>query len=789
MARTRASVNKEELMKAKQREIKNYLIALLVILFVIISFFRFGNAGYHIDSFFKDIFGTIPYYLIFIQIAIYCFYILYKGKTLKVSSRYIIGPILFNVGIMILLGSIDATYIGFYSLNREIILTSSLGYLQVLLFGVFSYLFSFAGARLFAVLFIIGGIIVFKRVNVSDLLISTSEVVSDTSVKVKDSIVQKVETHREQSANRVKKTPAFKDFFKDHKDENLQLTSPIDLSTNEDTQIIDEVPYDSEYLLRKEKASGIYHVEDLRPTLSDIEAIPFDIDDLDLDIDYGDVDNIDLNETEIKIKKKLASSDKDYKLPSFDLLNNPYQNDSIKLNTTYATKQAKALTEFLATYNIAAQVVKTVIGPSVTKFYIQLDKGVRVKSIETMANDIKLNLAVKQLRVEAPIPGEPYVGIEIPNIKNNLVTLKEVLDKIDYKKENKLVFGIGKDINDQAIYTSLDKMPHLLIAGSTGSGKSVMINSIIISLLMNATYNEVKLLMIDPKKVELSVYNDIPHLLTPVIDDPKAASIALKRLVVEMENRYRLMSESKTKTINDHNAYVEAFNKRCKDEDLLMDRIPYIVIVIDELADLMLVAKSEVEDSINRIAALARASGIFLVVATQRPSVDVLTGVIKNNIPSRIAFAVSSYNDSKTILNCGGAESLLGKGDMLYAPTGHLGGPDRIQGAFLSDEEIARVVHSIKAQKIPFIENDIFALPDNVDASKIDNESDDEMYQEVLDYVLTQESISTSKIQREFSFGYNRAANLMDDLERNGIVSGPRGQKPRIVLSNSERED
>ena len=801
MARTSTRKSKEELMAERRREVRNCIIAFVLMMLLIISIFQMGNAGSFIDGFLKNMFGSIPYYLIILQVLAYCIYILFNhGKTLHLLSRYILGPITFNIGLLILFGAIDSHYVtnvytSFPSMDPAIINESPLGYMQVILFGLFYSLFGNIGAILIAITLILVGIVVFYRISVSDVLITSTSAIGEQGVKLKETIADKVDEYKENKANHVEKTSAFKNFFNRHKNEQLELTSPHHLSSVEGDYFFDDDDFEQEqaiaYQPDPEVTSNAYMpVQELKPVKRSRETLPFDIDDLDFITKNHPLssEDEDFQEEEIKIKKKLKSDVRAYKLPSFDLLNNPFTSDAYKVNEKYVKEKAQLLTEFLGTFNIAAKVVNTIIGPSVTKFEIALESGVSVNVVKNKGDDIKLALAVKQVRIEAPIPGKSYVGIEIPNFKNNMVTLKEVLNDIDYANENKLVFGIGKDINNQSIYTTLDKMPHLLIAGSTGSGKSVMINAIIVSILMNASYQDVKLVLVDPKKVELSVYNDIPHLLTNVINDPKAASIALKRIVSEMEYRYGLMDQSGTKKIDDHNKYVDAFNKRCRNEEDMMDRMPYIVIVIDELADLMLVARNEVEESINRITALARAAGIFLIVATQRPSTDVITGVIKNNIPSRIAFAVASQVDSRTIIGHAGAETLLGKGDMLFAPQGLLGSPERIQGAYLSDEEILRVVNAIKAQDIPIETNELFTTMEESPTLLNDGNSEDEIYPDVLDYVLTQEEISTSKLQRVFSIGFNRASNLMDDLERNGIVGQSRGSKARLVINNNAEE-
>src|SRR5699024_3420821 len=428
------------------------------------------------------------------------------------------------------------------------------------------------------------------------------------------------------------------------------------------------------------------------------------------------------------------------------------------------------LEETFDSFNVKAKVAKAHVGPAVTKYEVHPDSGVKVSKILNLQDDLALALAAQDIRIEAPIPGKSAVGIEVPNQEIAMVSLKEVIEK-PQNSVKKLLFALGRDISGNTIEEELNKLPHLLIAGATGSGKSVCVNGIITSILMRAKPQEVKMMMIDPKKVELNVYNGIPHLLSPVVTDPKKASMALKKLVAEMEYRYELFSESGTRNIESYNSYLQ------KQNDLTDEKknyLPYIVVLVDELADLMMVASKDVEDSITRRAQMARAAGIHLIIATQRPSVDVLTGVIKANIPSRIAFSVSSSVDSRTILDVGGAEKLLGRGDMLYIPVGR-SKPLRVQGAFLSDEEIERVVnHCVEQQKAQYQED---MIPDEVPEET--EEAEDELFDEAVQLVREMQSASVSMLQRRFRIGYNRAARLIDAMEDRQIVGPYEGNKPR----------
>ena len=392
-------------------------------------------------------------------------------------------------------------------------------------------------------------------------------------------------------------------------------------------------------------------------------------------------------------------------------------------------------------------------------------------------------LAAKDIRIEAPIPGKSAVGIEIPNVEKTAVSMRELMKEVPAKyHDSKLMFALGKDLLGNGIYGELNKMPHLLIAGATGSGKSVCVNSIITSILLRSRPDEVKLLLIDPKKVEFTPYHNIPHLIAPVITDGEEASRALKVIVTMMDNRYELFSMAGVRNIAGYNAYLE------KHPEEQLSKLPWIVVIIDELADLMLVAAKDVEASIQRITQLARAAGIHLIVATQRPSVDVITGIIKANIPSRIAFAVSSAVDSRTILDQSGAEKLLGYGDMLYIPVGEQV-PLRVQGAFVSDEEVAAITQFVSAQGKPKFE-DAFVRLEMLDGSvgMSGGDSGDPLYEEVKAFVIEARKASTSLIQRKFSIGYSRAARLIDVLEENGVIGPSRGSKPREVYAKAEKE-
>ncbi|EIS4907914.1 DNA translocase FtsK [Listeria innocua] len=481
----------------------------------------------------------------------------------------------------------------------------------------------------------------------------------------------------------------------------------------------------------------------------------------------------DVKEKDLEMFQQESFENEIYQLPSVDILepakvtDQSKEYDQIKVN-------AKKLEDTFESFGVKAKITQVHLGPAVTKYEVQPSVGVKVSKIVSLSDDIALALAAKDIRIEAPIPGKSAIGIEVANQNVAMVSLREVLENNPKNNpDEKLQIALGRDISGEAMMASLDKMPHLLVAGATGSGKSVCINGIITSILLRAKPHEVKMMMIDPKMVELNVYNGIPHLLAPVVTNPKKAAQALQKVVAEMERRYDLFSHTGTRNMQGYNDYVKKHNELNEEKQ---PELPFIVVIVDELADLMIVASNDVEDAITRLAQMARAAGIHLIIATQRPSVDVITGVIKANIPSRIAFAVSSSIDSRTILDMGGAEKLLGRGDMLLLPVGS-SKPTRIQGAFLSDKEVEDVVnYVISQQKAQYNEE---MIPDDI--PEVEGEVTDELYHEAVELVVEMQTASVSMLQRKFRIGYNRAARLIDEMEQRGVVGPHEGSKPRRV--------
>ncbi|WP_040534529.1 DNA translocase FtsK [Schleiferilactobacillus shenzhenensis] len=475
----------------------------------------------------------------------------------------------------------------------------------------------------------------------------------------------------------------------------------------------------------------------------------------------------------------------DYQLPPTSLLTAiPPTDQSAEVGTI--NKNRTKLEQTLASFGVQAAVKKASLGPAITKYEVQPAAGVKVSRIVNLTDDLALALAAKDIRMEAPIPGKPFIGIEVPNQQVSTVSFRDVVEHLPTDPKHLLRVPLGKDVAGKVISANLADMPHLLIAGSTGSGKSVMINTMITSLLLRTRPDQVKLLLIDPKMVELSVYNGVPHLLIPVVTEAKKAAGALNKVVAEMERRYELFAHASLRNMKEYNAKAAEFNQTPEGKKTPMPVLPYIVVIVDELSDLMMVAGNEVENAIVRLAQMARAAGIHMIIATQRPSVDVITGLIKANIPSRIAFAVSSGIDSRTILDQSGAEKLLGRGDMLFLPMG-ASKPVRVQGAYISSDDVEKVVAYVAAEQPANYDESMEPTADDLDGLGGDDSknSEDEYFADAVTMLKDQDTASVSMLQRRFRIGYNRAARLMDELEAHGVVSGPDGSKPRKVLNKT----
>ena len=570
--------------------------------------------------------------------------------------------------------------------------------------------------------------------------------------------------------NQKAKNPSDPDI--DDKKKPLEPDVPVSKAAPEPEKADDNYPFFDEEPVAQKKAAAVKADPAVRKVTADEAAAS-------------------AMEVSAQIEKAKAAPKVVYKYPPIDLLNNPARSNAD--GTMEMRRNTIRLNETLASFKIDARIENATRGPSVTRYEVKLAQGVRMNKLTIVADDIALSLGVSNVRI-APVPGKiSVVGIEVPNQAVTTVALREVIDSREFKNSSsKSTFSVGKDIGGNCIVGNIAKMPHMLIAGTTGSGKSVCMNSIIISLLYKAAPEEVKLIMVDPKMVELGIYNDIPHLLIPVVTDPKKAAGSLQWAVTEMMRRYKMMSDAGVRDLESFNSIVESEQEG--------DKLPQVVIIIDELADLMLVAAKEVEDSICRIAQMGRAAGMHLIIATQRPSADVITGLMKANIPSRIAFSVASAMESRIILDTQGAEKLVGKGDMLFAPIG-TGKPQRVQGCFVTDGEVEAVATFVKENFKPSYDESIISeieksaqmtgkkAPAPEPEANADELEGDEMLPQAVDVVLDTKQASVSMLQRRLKLGYARAARIMDEMEEKGIVGGNQGSKPREILITREKWD
>lgn len=718
------------------KEAYRSLYFVISILIVILSVLQMGIIGRFFDSFFKYLFGSFSYIFYLIIIAIPIYYILDKKlkSPILVASVFILIDFLFQ---LVLIGNKDTNYISFSDIYNNKVSLYGGGIISYYPVKLLIYLLSYYGSLLIVISAIITIIVLYLNINYRSFVLKIKYYVSNAFER--DTYVEEKESNIEPSEFEINNT-------EDLNNENSNEQRYNDIKDKELVVDIREFP----------EEENTDEIVASRPTkrriIEEVKEEP-----------TQEIDRIEVNE----------ESYDNYVLPPITLLNNPTKKQTVTKGDI--VEKSKILQSTFNNFGIEVKIVKAIVGPSITQFQILPTPGTKVSKIVNLSNDIALNLAAKDVRIEAPIPGKSLIGIEIPNTVNELVTMKEVF--VNDKDNSPLSVALGKDVSGEAIFTRIDKTPHLLIAGSTGSGKSVCVNTIITSILLKNKPDKVKLIMIDPKMVELSIYDGIPHLLTSVVTDPLKAADVLHKVVLEMESRYREFARTRVRNIEGYNKIAE------KDPDY--KELPYIVVIIDELADLMMVSSKEVEESIARIAQKARAAGIHMIIATQRPSVDVITGVIKTNIPSRIAFAVSSSVDSRTILDKSGAETLLGKGDMLYL-SADSSKPVRIQGAFLSDDEVEKVVDFVKSQSEA--QYDPNMTPSEVSSQSGGSSADeaDPLYKEVLLFIAKTQKASASLLQRRFKIGYNRAARIIDMLEEDGYIGPVDGSKPRKVFLEKE---
>lgn len=641
------------------------------------------------------------------------------------------------------------------------------GMIGAICFAVFFILFDALGTKIIAFVLLMIGFILLTNISIGTMLASSMSTVFDFLKKQYTLMVEEFNTDRQKK----------KDNHPPEEDPPTRSKKRKKGATNEPAESLEENPIIINSSIPK--TSEIATNDENNPS-NDLKINHFVETTLETSNDIKEEKTVAKEEEQVVPLKFMSVENKSYELPSIDLLNEPKVIDQSGEHAVIH-QNAKKLQETFESFGVKAKVTEVHLGPAVTKYEVHPDAGVKVSKIVSLHDDLALALAAKDIRIEAPIPGKSAIGIEVPNSEVAMVSLREVLEASSSSNDSKLMIGLGKDITGQSIFAELNKMPHLLVAGATGSGKSVCINGIITSILMRAKPHEVKMMMIDPKMVELNVYNGVPHLLAPVVTDAKKASVALKKVVNEMERRYELFSSTGTRNIEGYNELISKQNSMNEEQYPLL---PFIVVIVDELADLMMVASNEVEEAITRLAQMARAAGIHLIIATQRPSVDVITGVIKANIPSRIAFSVSSSVDSRTILDMGGAEKLLGRGDMLYLPMG-ASKPTRIQGAYLSDEEVERIVyHVIQQQRAQYQEE---MIPE--ETIELSDQVDDELYNDAVDLIIELQTASVSMLQRRFRIGYTRAARLIDEMEARGIVGPYEGSRPRQVLVSHKVTD
>ena len=768
----------------KKQNLNWSILGLVFILLAVFAFVRFGILGKQIANLIRLFFGD-SYLLAASLLALFGLVNLIYNQPVHLSVKRTIGLSLAFIGILLIQSSlyyehelVNSNFLNsfWHAMTAEFgraAVTESVGggLIGSLGYQIFYPLLGQIGIKIFAFLLIPIGILMFfdvkfrtiieKFQSSSQLFIQKNKTVG---VKLKDKYSDVLEKRKQKRANDDDKNifPDVADFDSDDNEEDTSVKP-----SSEDVT----VEPDPEPAPEPQIQIAPQHEE---PDSKDLpKSHSFAQEDQKLVQELANVDHGELKTDTIV--------NKSYKKPPLSLLD-PIKSTDKSTDRDLIKKNTQVLQSTFKSFGVKVIIKKAILGPTITRYEVQPAVGVKVSRIVNLADDLALALAAKDIRIEAPIPGKPFIGIEVPNRATSVVSFKDVMEHQDAKaKKDPMNVPLGKDVTGSTISANLAKMPHLLIAGSTGSGKSVAINTILASILMKARPEDVKLVLIDPKMVELSVYNGVPHLLIPVVTDAKLASNALRKVVKEMERRYKLFAAGGVRNMGEYNQKV-AENNQDKSKPA-MKPLPYILVVVDELSDLMMVGGHDVEGAIVRLGQMARAAGIHMILATQRPSVDVITGLIKANVPSRISFAVSSGVDSRTILDQTGAEKLLGRGDMLYMPIG-ASKPERIQGAYIASDEVERVIDWVKKQqKVDYDETMIPKKGESSSASDNGNdEPEDEFYNQAVDLVRRQQTASVSMLQRRFRIGYNRAARIVDEMEAKGIVGPSEGSKPRQVL-------
>lgn len=786
--KTKRKYNKS---KAKKQSLNWSIVGLVLILVSVLAFMRFGILGKQIANVIRMLFGD-SYLFASGLLALFGLVNLIYNQPIHLTVKRSIGLSLTFIGVLLLQSNLyfehELVNSGFlnsfwHAMSAEFGragVTESVGggFVGALGYQIFYPLLGQIGINVFAVLLLPIGVLMFfdvkfrtiieKFQSISQLFIQRNK---EAGAKLKDKYGDAIEKRKQAHLAKKEDEPADPDkpIFPDVAD-----FDPDDDDEKENTEDTTPAVQDVAPEPEPEPEPQIQIAPQHGETEKDLpKSHSFADEDKKLEQELGQVDHGELKTNE--------PVNKAYKMPPLSLLD-PIKSTDQSADRDLIKKNTQILQSTFKSFGVKVIIKKAILGPTITRYEVQPAVGVKVSRIVNLADDLALALAAKDIRIEAPIPGKPFIGIEVPNRATSVVSFKDVMEHQDKKaKKVPMDVPLGKDVTGSIISANLTKMPHLLIAGSTGSGKSVAINTILASILMKARPEEVKLVLIDPKMVELSVYNGVPHLLIPVVTDAKLASNALRKVVKEMERRYKLFAAGGVRNMDEYNRKV-AENNQDKTKPA-MKPLPYILVVVDELSDLMMVGGHDVEGAIVRLGQMARAAGIHMILATQRPSVDVITGLIKANVPSRISFAVSSGVDSRTILDQTGAEKLLGRGDMLYMPIG-ASKPERVQGAYIASDEVERVIDWVKKQQK--VDYDETMIPKKGESTSNDagnnDEPEDEFYNQAVDLVRRQQTASVSMLQRRFRIGYNRAARIVDEMEAKGIVGPSEGSKPRQVL-------
>lgn len=803
MAKKKRPAKKKKKTK-KQKQQQEQLLAICVgfalILFAVFGFLKLGFLGILVANGFRVIAGN-TYQILCLLLAIIGFWVVIKNTDFKIGkSRRWFGGLLFYLGILLFLhahlfGKLHSGEPNIIGTTWDLLVSDIKqsqvgnnvggGMIGAILYHFTYFLIAQPGSYFVAFLLLVGGAILFSNLQGYQLLDGLQamgerlqELLEGDPAKQAQKQAAKEERQKARAEAREAKKQAAKEAAeaeiaemenrRSKKHQEVPARSYQEEVSEDEPEQLSFVPIDSFQGTVQPTATDPVKTEQQLSPSSSTSGL--------------EEEGIEDDGTALEFEIEAEQENHDYELPSIDLL------DSVK--TTDQSDEYKkieknigVLEQTFQSFGVDAKVVKASLGPSVTKFEVQPAVGVKVSKIVSLTDDIALALAAKDVRMEAPIPGKSLIGIEVPNSKISMVSFREIIEAQPNHPDKLLEVPLGRDVSGRVQTADLSKMPHLLVAGSTGSGKSVAINGIITSILMRAKPHEVKLMMIDPKMVELNMYNGIPHLLTPVVTNPRKAAQALQKVVQEMEERYEKFAATGVRNITGYNEFVQQKNLEMGTKH---PTLPFIVVIVDELADLMMVASNEVEDAIIRLAQMARAAGIHMILATQRPSVDVITGIIKANVPSRMAFAVSSGTDSRTIIDSNGAEKLLGRGDMLFLPMGE-NKPIRVQGAFISDHEVERVVSFVTDQQEAHYEEKMMPT-DEAETSGSAEQPQDELFEEAKALVIEMQTASISLLQRRFRIGYNRAARLVDELEAHGVVGPSEGSKPRKVFIEQAEE-